>query len=783
MPEPFANDPSNPTLSDARLPTPSAPGLTLRTVTLATPEDFVTRDATTRQPSVDAPPVLPASGPGRLGRYETYEEIGRGGMGAVFRGRDTVLGRHLALKVLLPGRQANADTRRRFHEEAQIGGQLQHPGLVPVYELGEDSIGRPFFTMKLVEGRTLTDLLEERPGLADDLPRFLQIFEQACQAVGYAHARGVIHRDLKPANIMVGAFGEVQVMDWGLAKVLGSPSTPTAGTPAGNDRVQTERSVSGDSDSRAGSVMGTPAYMPPEQARGEIDQLDARADVFGLGAILCEILTGLPPFLGKDVTEVLSKAARGDLADTFARLNGCGAAADLVKLACDCLAAAPGDRPTDGSAVAERVAGYRAHVQEQLRTAELARARAEARAVAERRRRRMQLALAGVVLLLFTLAAGGGWWVRQQRLAREMDQERRQAFLVHQTDIDLDHLAVARQEKKWDEAWKALERAEDRLASNAPPEWLRERVRQERQELEPLYRDHRMLARLEEARQRRAAGGKDGYDYEGSNRLYRDAFAEYGLDLWNGSPEEAAQRLAARAIRDPLLAALDDWASNLSAHGDASESRLRDIAGLADDNEWRRELRAAFRSRDWEAVRCLAGDVRVSDLPPSGLVFLADILQPAGLHARALEVLQAGQRRYPTDFWLNFRLAKAYQAEDPPQTAEVVRYYSAALALAPDSPAVRNNLALVLTSQKRLRRGRGSIPRRPPHPARLCPGPRQPRQPAPRPEKRRRGRGRVSRGPPHQSRLPHGSQESGPFPAGAPAPGRGRGRLAAGRAE
>src|SRR5579864_1569284 len=153
-------------------------------------------------------------------RYRIDGEIARGGMGAVLKGRDPDLGRDVALKVLREDLRGNADMVRRFVEEAQIGGQLQHPGIVPIYELGAFADRRPFFTMKLVKGDTLAKLLGSRMGRSDDLPRFLAIFEAIAQTVAYAHARGVIHRDLKPSNVMVGAFGEVQVMDWGLAKVL-----------------------------------------------------------------------------------------------------------------------------------------------------------------------------------------------------------------------------------------------------------------------------------------------------------------------------------------------------------------------------------------------------------------------------------------------------------------------------------------------------------------------------------------------------------------------------------
>src|SRR5262245_58872976 len=236
----------------------------------------------------------------RVGRYEVVEEIAHGGMGVVFKVRDPDLGRTLAMKVLLDSHQERPDLARRFLEEAQIGGQLQHPGLVPVHELGRLPDQRPFFTMKLVKGRTLAEELKARSSPAADLPRLLGTFEQVCQTVAYTHSRGVIHRDLKPANLMVGAFGEVQVMDWGLAKLLGQDQeAPLPAGAAGASTIYSSRSSSeDDSATRAGTVLGTPAYMPPEQARGQVEHLDERCDVFGLGAILCEILTGQPPYTG-----------------------------------------------------------------------------------------------------------------------------------------------------------------------------------------------------------------------------------------------------------------------------------------------------------------------------------------------------------------------------------------------------------------------------------------------------------------------------------------------------
>jgi eukaryotic-like serine/threonine-protein kinase len=180
-------------------------------------------------------------------RYRMDGEIARGGMGSVLKGRDPDLGRDVALKVHRDDLREDADMVRRFVEEAQIGGQLQHPGIVPIYELGTFADRRPLFSMKLVKGRTLAQMLEDRKGSHDDRPRFLAVFEAIAQTAAYAHARGVIHRDLKPSNVMVGAFGEDQVMDWGLPKVLprgGAADDEKAGQPDRQETViATARSV------------------------------------------------------------------------------------------------------------------------------------------------------------------------------------------------------------------------------------------------------------------------------------------------------------------------------------------------------------------------------------------------------------------------------------------------------------------------------------------------------------------------------------------------------------
>ncbi len=220
--------------------------------------------------------------------YELLAEVGRGGMGVVYRARDLALGRDVAVKILQDRYPADGTAARQFVEEAQITGQLTHPGVPPIHQIGTLSDGRPFLVMKLVKGHTLDVLLDE----ACDRARLLAIFEHLCATVGYAHARGVIHRDLKPSNVMVGAFGEVQVMDWGLAKVLTVSREPKASGAEGDavtgapSAPHSELRVPHSDDTLAGSVMGTPGYMSPEQAGGELAKID-RARTCSRSAASC----------------------------------------------------------------------------------------------------------------------------------------------------------------------------------------------------------------------------------------------------------------------------------------------------------------------------------------------------------------------------------------------------------------------------------------------------------------------------------------------------------------
>lgn len=639
-------------------------------------------------------PELPSGGV-FANRYRLDGEIARGGMGAILKGRDLDLGRDLALKVLLDEHKEKPDVVQRFVEEAQIGGQLQHPGIAPVYELGQFQDERPFFSMKLVKGRTLAALLSDRSTPADDQPKYLAIFEQICQTMAYAHSRGVIHRDLKPSNIMVGSFGEVQVMDWGLAKVLpqgGVADEEKAYTKQSEKSViQTLRSVGSDtpagfgSQTKMGSVMGTPAYMSPEQAMGEVDRLDERADVFGLGAILCEILTGKPPYVDEDGIEVYRMASRGKLGACERRLAQSGMDADIVHLARKCLAADRDDRPRDARVVADAVSEFLESVQERLRAAELAKVEAQTRSIEERRRRRLQVGLATATLIVFVLVGGGVFWAWQVRRSREAGLQQSLARIgTLESRAEANPLELS----SWREALAAAEQALEvhrELGDHAGVEVLLLEQQQLAEATAVAERHTKLLDTLIEIR----AGKSDDNSGQRTNRAYARAFAEGGIDIHQLTVEDSARRIQRRGpeMTVTLSSALDDWSAWLRTRlfDDDQADRLMAIATLADPDPWRNQLREALAIRDIKsrlvALRPLYDSVELEDIPAVSLDLLGNALAQSGDTDSAEKILFEGYQMYPQDVWLAHDLATVLDKLG--RLDESIRFYSASRALQP----------------------------------------------------------------------------------------------------
>ncbi len=528
----------------------------------------------------------------RTARLQLFGEIARGGMGAVLKGRDADLGRELAVKILLESHRDKPEMVRRFIEEAQIAGQLQHPGIVPVYELGAFGDHRPYFAMKLVKGQTLAEILANRKSLNDGLPKLLSIFEAICQTMAYAHARGVIHRDLKPSNVMVGSFGEVQVMDWGLAKVL-SRGGIVDDASAGHAKEQatlisTARSGTDSDLSQAGSVMGTPAYMAPEQARGELEDVDERADVFALGSIFCELLTGQPAFSGRSSGEILRKAARGDLAEAVARLeqSDLGRDPELIALAKSCLSSEREDRPRHAGEIAERMNLYHSRVQERLRQSEIERAEQKARAeeatkraAVERQRLRLTVALAASIIG-FAILGGGGWaYFAQQRSARQaatelaVNESMSKATLLYGQA----KAAPVGDLGQWTEALAAAREAEASLQTGEPSIVLSQRVadliqtlENERKDAEQkaleAQRDQTLFGRIEAIRVNFVDAdevwfyGRESKSPSLADAAYAAAFREFGVDVDQLEPAEAGKQLRQRPQALEIAFAIDAWA-------------------------------------------------------------------------------------------------------------------------------------------------------------------------------------------------------------------------------
>jgi serine/threonine-protein kinase len=389
----------------------------------------------TSQPSTVADPALAAGAEATpTGRYRSLQLHAQGGLGEVFLAVDEELQRPVALKRIRAEHAADADSRRRFLREAEITALLEHPGVVPVHGLVHDAAGQPHYAMRFVQGESLRDAIRRyHDGEPADpaarrlaFRKLLQHFLAVCHTVGYAHSRGVIHRDLKPGNVLLGKFGETLVSDWGLAKVVGRTEATFSDA---EQTLQTTPATAGD-ETQLGQVLGTPAYMSPEQAAGRWDVVGPASDLYGLGAVLYHLLTGRAPVQGQNTPEVLAQVQRGDIPRPRAVNPAVPPALEAVCR--KALAREPQDRYATAAALA-------AEVEQWLADEPVAAYREPLGARLGRWARRHKPLLAGAAALLTAavVALGGLAWQSErarQRLVAEQQQTEAARLLAVQRE-------------------------------------------------------------------------------------------------------------------------------------------------------------------------------------------------------------------------------------------------------------------------------------------------------------------------------------------------------------
>ncbi len=628
------------------------------------------------------------------GNYQVLGEIARGGMGVILKGHDTDLGRDVAVKVLDGELAKNPAVVQRFIEEAQIGGQLQHPGIVPVYELGLMADDSPYFTMKLVKGRTLSAHFQQRKSITDNRGRLIAIFESVCQTVAYAHSKGVLHRDLKPANIMVGAFGEVQVVDWGLAKVLhrGGVADEKRAQQTVHTIIATVRSGPGStgSDSLVGSVMGTPAYMAPEQAQGEVEKLDERADVFSLGAILCELLTGHPPYIEIEGEPVLTQAARGRLDPARARIEASDADSALVRLCLDCLMPARAGRPANADEVAKAVHAYMTSVEERAQKAELAAAEARIKAAEERRARRLTVALAGTITAALLVGGGGFWWIGHQREQRDaqtraaVDEAQGESIKLGQAKKPEEALESARRALTLAEAGDAdaalLERARKFVSAAELDLGAADRERK------LVEQDAKLRERLIELRLAQIASLNVPQREAELDADFAKAFKDYGVDLEVADLVPAMKRIRERDIAEEVALALDDWGRLRRKVLGAKSEKAENLSVLAmdlDPDPLRQRMRRAIAENKLDVMLELISPENLPKLKPGSIFVLSGALWWGFPEHRpdVYRMFDQAVQLYPGDYVLQSVGSVIYQLANRQQAA--LACGTAALSLRP----------------------------------------------------------------------------------------------------
>ncbi len=580
--------------------------------------------------------------------YTVEGVLGHGGVGVVYRAWHLRLHRPVALKMLLAGAHAQPTEQERFQREAEAVAALRHPNIVQVYDVG-DVDGRLYFTMELVEGGNLAEQIQGVPQPARQAAALVATVADAIQA---AHQCGIVHRDLKPGNILLTKDGTPKVTDFGLARRLESGAGLTL----------------------SGVPMGTPSYMAPEQARGDRDAIGPATDIYALGAILYELLTGRPPFRSETASATLHQVVKEDPVPPR-RLNP-RAPRDLQTICLKCLHKEPPRRYTTPQGLADDLRRFERGEPIKARpVGSIERAVRWAR-----RRPALAGALASGVLLATALVVTVLRWHGQQTAL--------QAAAVAYAEADLNESERLRDRGEFKTSAAVLQRAKDRLGEFVPLE-LRDR-------LLTVFGDLELATRLETIRLSQSPLLGEPSHTATADHQYEAAFRDAHLADGQADPDEVAVRIRASSVRRSIVAALDDWASRTQTP--ARQTWCLEVArrGDTDADIWRDRVRDPKAWQDAAALAELAAAVPVTGQPPSLLVALGRALENRG--GDAIPLYRRVLAEYPGDFWANMYLGSSMVKRDP---KEAIGHFRAALAVRPTSAVMATNLAVGLRAAGR----------------------------------------------------------------------------------
>jgi serine/threonine-protein kinase len=597
-------------------------------------------------------PTLP-----QIPGYEVEAVLGRGGMGVVFKARHLKLKRLVALKMLLMDIYASPDELARFRREAEAVAALRHPNIVQVHDAGEVG-GCPYFTMEYVEGGSLAHRLAGQP---QPPRRAAEVVATLASAVQFAHKSGFIHRDLKPSNVLVTAEGIPRIADFGLARSIATCPEVT----------------------RSGAVMGSPSYMAPEQALGRASAIGPAVDIYGLGGVLYEILTGQPPFEGLTASETIQKVISEEPVAP-SRLNA-QVPRDLETICLKCLHKNPARRYASAQDLADdlhRFVDGKPVLARPVGVVE--------RAMKWVRRRPAAALLIGALLVLLGAAAGIGIWLHQQEAERQAALAQRERQAREAIEATLKRADDLRQEERWQDAQHHLTLTSTNLVyANSP--LLEEKLRQ-------AQSDCRIAARLEHARESNPLQLDGTVDYPQRAAEFRKAFQDVGLRI-EDDVEKVADSLRASRIRAQLVAAIEDRAFvAFMLKDEPLVERLLQLARLADPEPlWRDRFRDGTVWKDRKQLLQLSDRAFTTSPAPSEhqLALLGLLLQRVGARSQSTRLLAEACRRQPKNFWVHREMAFALLMEN--RWLEAAGYFRVAVALRPDNAGAHEGLGMSLS--------------------------------------------------------------------------------------